>query len=88
MNHTYNMATTTFTTTIEPSLLQWLTEMAKQQHTTKRQLLESALREFKVNQTKSSMSQGFQRAAEDLEILELSEMGLNDFEDQINQLDS
>jgi len=82
------MSTKTFTTTIESDLLNWLTFCAQKANTTKRNILEKALREYQIREKKKSIIQGFKKASQDLEVVSLAELGFEDLKNQLKILES
>lgn len=68
-----------FTTTLSQKMLIWLNEQASKQGITKRAILETALREYQKKLKKQELINSFKRAAQDQETLELAEMGLSDY---------
>ncbi len=88
MIYKINMSTKTFTTTIESDLLIWLNFCAEKAKTTKRNILEKALREFQVREKKKSIAEGFKRASKDEAVICLSEFGFEDLNEQLKNLES
>ena len=79
--------TTVITTTLSPHLAVWLKVESKKKGTTKREIIEEALKKYKAEQRREELAESFDRAAQDPEIRELSEMGLGDYLQQLNKLD-
>jgi len=73
------MNTTTFTSTINPDTLAWATEYAKQTNKTRRNILEDALEDYKLKQSKLLLKESFTRAAQDMSQTEMAEWGMNDY---------
>ncbi len=73
------MNTTTFTSTINPNMLAWITNYARSFKKTRREVLEEALNEYKKRKTKTLLKQSFRRAANDINNTELSEWGMDDY---------
>ena len=69
------MQTTTFTSTISPTLITWLDAEARRTKRTRRDLLEEAIIAFK----RSKMREGFLRAAKDKDIIETAEWGVDEY---------
>ena len=73
------MKTTTFTSTISPQLLSWVTEHAKATQKTRRDILETALEKYKIEEIKRGMREDFKRASKDPDVLEMTEWGMDDY---------
>ena len=73
------MSTTTFTSTISPNTLAWVTDYAKGFNKTRREVLEEALGEYKKKKTKALFKDSFKRAAKDINNVELAEWGMDDY---------
>ena len=80
------MKAVTFTSTLSPDLSNWLKQSAKNLHTTKRQILEEALNRYKNFLKSQELQKSFQRAANDNEIIQMTEEGWSDYNDQIKPL--
>ncbi len=76
------MNTVTFTSTISPTLLEWVDSVAKQEKRTRRHVLEQALVAFKRTQ----MREGFARAAKDADIVEMAEWGMDEYSEMLVRL--
>jgi predicted transcriptional regulator len=71
--------TKTFTSTIDPDILAWVDENAKAKKTTRRAILEEAIRNYKQEIERSALREGLKRAAEDPDMVELAEWGMDDY---------
>jgi predicted transcriptional regulator len=69
------MQTTTFTSTISPALISWLDAQAKREKRTRRHVLEEAITAFK----RTTMREGFARAAKDKDVIEMAEWGMDEY---------
>lgn len=69
------MKSTTFTSTISARALDWLNEESKKQKRTRRAILEEALLTYK----REMMRKGFRADAANPDILELAELGMDDY---------
>ena len=78
------MKTATFTTTISPQLLTWVTDYAGKTKQTRRAVLEEALTKYRSDQIRNQMKDDFKRASQDKEILSLTEWGMDDYHKIIN----
>jgi len=78
------MKTTTFTSTISPQLLTWMTEYATETKQTRRIVLENALTAYRTDETRKQMQADFKRASQDTETLNLAEWGMEDYLDIVN----
>jgi len=73
------MKTATFTSTISPQLLNWMKEYADQTNQTRRTILENALTQYKEEEIRQKMQADFKQATADIETLDLSEWGMDDY---------
>ena len=62
------MKTTTFTSTISPQLLTWVTKHAKETKQTRRTILENALTKYRSEAVREQMRADFKRASQDKEM--------------------
>jgi len=74
------------TTGLSKDLIAWLDCYAKSMKQSKRSIFEEALRAYRHQKKKETFQKGFQRVAMDQEMLELAEMGLGDYNDQLNEM--
>ncbi len=74
------------TTGLSKDLIAWLDQYAKKKKVSKRSIFEEALTVYRHQKKHEAFQRGFKRAANDREMLELAEMGLEDFNDQLNAL--
>ena len=63
--------TISFTSTISPELIAWVDTRARAQKRTRRAVLEEALRRYQRDATRSTLKEGFERAALDAGMLKL-----------------
>lgn len=73
------MNTTTFTSTIDPSILAWTTTYAEQTSKTRREVLEEALQDYKIKKSKMLLKDSFARVAQDMSQTEIAEWGMDDY---------
>ena len=78
------MKTATFTSTISPQLLTWVTKYANETNQTRRAILESALTKYRAEAVREQMRADFRRSSKDKEILSLSEWGMDDYSELVN----
>ena len=82
-DYTYSIAhmktTTTFTSTISPELIKWVDGIARAKKKTRRAILEEAVRTYKRDLHEESLIEGFKRAANDPDMIELAEWGMSDY---------
>jgi len=71
--------TTSFTSTISPELIAWVDTRARTQKRTRRAVLEEALKSYRRDSVRSTLKEGFERAARDADMLELAEWGMDDY---------
>ncbi len=74
------------TTGLSKDLIAWLDGYSKSMKRSKRSIFEEALRAYKHQKKEEAFQRGFQRAAMDQEMLELAEMGLEDYNNQLNEM--
>lgn len=77
-----------FTSTLSPKVMNWLNAYSKDQKITKREVIEQAILLYKENLIKKEMAASFQQAANDQEILEIAEEGMEEYHDQIKSYES
>lgn len=78
--------TATFTSTIAPEIIAWVDKMARAKKKTRRAILEEAVLTYKRDLSRESLLEGFKRAANDPEMLELAEMGISDYARSIDSI--
>ncbi|KKW22958.1 MAG: hypothetical protein UY70_C0008G0007 [Candidatus Kaiserbacteria bacterium GW2011_GWB1_52_6] len=75
--------TTTFTSTISPELIAWVDRIALAKKRTRRAVLEEAVKRYQQDVARTSLKEGFERAARDPDMLgdmvELAEWGMDDY---------
>ncbi len=81
------MKTHVLTTTISHDMALWLDQTSLRYKRTKRDILETALRRFREENTKNSLRDSFIRAAGDRDILDMTEAGADDFWTQLNKFE-
>ena len=77
---THMKTTTSFTSTISPELIAWIDGRARIEKRTRRAVLEEAVKSYQRDSVKSSLKEGFERAARDEGLLELVEWGMDDYQ--------
>jgi len=80
--------TTTFTSTISPELIQWIDSVAKAGKRTRRAVLEEAVRNYKREMTRAYLRKGFERIANDSNIIEMAEWGMQDYAKMLDSFDA
>lgn len=78
------MKTTTFTSTISPQLLSWVTKHASETNQTRRAILEDALVKYRAEAVREQMRADFKRVSDDIELINLSEWGMDDYHDIVS----
>lgn len=73
------MKTATFTSTIAPDLIKWIAARARVEKRTRRAVLEDALKRYQKDVMRTNLREGFMRAAQDPDMLELAEWGMDDY---------
>lgn len=71
--------TASFTSTISPELIAWVDKRARTQKRTRRAILEEALKNYRRDAVRSVLKKGFERAALDIDMIELAEWGMGDY---------
>ena len=74
-----SMKTATFTSTIAPELIKWVDSRARVEKRTRRAVLEDALKRYQKEVVRSNLREGFLRAAQDPDMIELAEWGMRDY---------
>jgi len=82
--YTY-MKTAVFTSTIAPDLIKWVDLRARLEKKTRRAVLEDALRRYQQELTRRNLREGFMRAAQDPDMLECAEWGMDDYTNVIGK---
>ena len=77
------MKTATFTSTIAPELIAWVDKRAKAEKRTRRAVLEDALKRYQKEIIRNNLREGFLRAAQDPDMIELAEWGMRDYVDVV-----
>ncbi len=78
------MKISVFTTTISSPLLNWMNDYAVETNRTRRAVLEDALVRYKETEIRERMKADFKRAKKDVEILNLTEWGMDDYHKIVN----
>ncbi len=73
------MKTATFTSTITPELIKWVDSRARTEKKTRRAVLEDALKKYQKEIVRQNLREGFTRAAQDSDMFELAEWGMDDY---------
>jgi len=79
------MKTATFTSTISPELIAWVDKHARTGKRTRRAVLEDAVRRYQKDIARESLKEGFMRAAQDPDMLECAEWGMDDYTNVIGK---
>ena len=74
-----SMKTATFTSTIAPELIKWVDSRARVEKRTRGAVLEDALKRYQKEITRNHLRAGFLRAAQDPDMIELAEWGMQDY---------
>ena len=80
--------TTTFTSTMSPELMQWVDNLAKNKKRTRRAVLEEAIRRYKRDLAREYLEEGFKRVANDPDIREMAEWGMEDYVRMLKDFDA
>ena len=81
------MKTAVFTSTITPELLAWMHKEAMATDSTRREILEAALEQYRVKTLRARMAADFKAMAHDPEIHEIAELGLVDYAKELKKYD-
>jgi predicted transcriptional regulator len=76
---------TTFTSTLPDDLLNRLNELAQKQSMPKNKIIEKALSIYLDQANKAEYIQSYRAAANDRDLLEIAEEGMNDYFNQLHQ---
>ncbi len=79
--------TAVITTTLSSDLAKWLKVTAQKRLVTRREVLEDALRHFKLEVNKENLAASFRRASDDPEMAILAEAGISDWTGQLTSLE-
>jgi hypothetical protein len=79
--------TVVFTSTISPKIMNWLNAYSKEKNVTKREVIEQAVLMYKEKMIKNEMAASFKKASGDLEMFEMAEEGLEDYNKQLKAND-
>lgn len=69
----------TYTSTLPDELISQVNEYAEKYKVSKNKIIEKALRKFLFEAKRKEYQEGFNRIANDPEILEMAEMGMGDY---------
>ncbi|PCI25682.1 hypothetical protein COB57_00485 [Candidatus Peregrinibacteria bacterium] len=75
-----------YTSSMKKPLFQWVKKTSQQRHTSKKQIIEEALSLYKKEIKKKQLEETFKRAAQDYEIINMAEEGIEDSLDQLNKI--
>jgi predicted transcriptional regulator len=79
------MKTKNFTTTFSISMLNWLDQVAEETKQSKKALIEDALSLWKKEYIKQKIRQSYKNASKDIEWVELSNIGIGDWENHLKK---
>ena len=79
-------STIVFTSTLSSNLMAWITNYANKEKTTKRAIIEQALKVYQEKIRKDELKETFKRAAKSPEIVKMAEEGMDDYEEQLDNL--
>ncbi len=80
--------TTTFTSTMSPELMQWVDGVAKAKKLTRRSVLEEAIRTYKHKVVSEKLRKDFESIANDPDIVEMAEWGMEDYARMLKDFDA
>lgn len=76
-----------YTSTLSPKLMSWLKDYSKQMKVTKKAIIEFALSKYMEESKRKELTDSFKRAAQDTEIIEMADEGLDDYCEQLTNLE-
>ena len=78
----------TYTSTLPDDLISQVNEYAEKYQMTKNKVIEVALRQYFFEQKRKEYEESFARIANDPEVVELAEMGMEDYADLIRKYEN
>ena len=78
----------TYTSTLPDDLISLVSEYAEKYQLTKNKVIEEALRQYFFNQKRKEYEESFARIANDPEVVELAEMGIEDWADLVRKYEN
>ena len=75
------------TTGLASDLIDWLGSYAKGKKMTRRAILEKAIKDYRFKMRREEVEKSFEQIAEGPEVLELAEMGIEDYENQLKLME-
>lgn len=79
------MKTKNFTTTLSLDVINLLSQISKREHISRRQIIEEAISNWQKEKIKKAIKKSYLSSKNDPEMLELSNMGLNEWEDNVKK---
>jgi ribosomal protein L10 len=77
----------TYTSTLPEDLMLTVNDYSAKYKVSKNKVVEKALRQFFFELKRKEFSEGFKRAAKDPEVVELAEMGMDDYFEMLERYD-
>jgi len=74
----------TYTSTLSPQIMTWLDAFASKEGLSKKAVIEEALTLYQIQIKKKKMAEMFKEASGDIEMFDLAEAGLSDYNEQLN----
>ena len=83
MNH----KTVTYTSTLPNAVMEEMVEYAKKKKISKNKVIEMALKKLLEEEIKNELRESFKKIADDPEMLEMAEWGMEDYSEQLKKFD-
>ena len=82
-----NRKTVTYTSTLPNVVMEEMVEYAKKKKISKNKVIEIALKKLLQEEIKNELRESFKKIADDPEMLELAEWGMEDYSKQLKKFD-
>ena len=80
--------TTTYTSTLPNMVMEEVVEYAKKKNISKNKVIEIALKKLLDEEIRNELIESFKKIADDPDIMEMAEWGMDDYAEQLKKLDS
>ena len=82
-----NRKTVTYTSTLPNVVMEEMVEYAKKKKISKNKVIEIALKKLLQEEIKNELRESFKKIADDPEMLEMAEWGMEDYSEQLKKFD-
>ncbi len=82
-----NRKTVTYTSTLPNVVMEEVVEYAKKKKISKNKVIEIALKKLLEEEIKNELRESFKKIADDPEMLEMAEWGMEDYAEQLKRFD-